>query len=136
MTQEAECEKTRAPNYLFCALVEKTAATKWGACGCAEHLESDDVLLGAPLTGIYKHNSPGFFFSHSTSTTLPSFAMTFPQMFRCNGRKQFKMFTVCLFSCCVCVQLFPSEVSAANHLPPNYSLLPQQLTLRPVLPRL
>lgn len=62
MTQEAECEKTRAPNHLFARLRKNGEG---GREGC-EHLESDAVLLGTPLTEIHKHNSEFFlFFSHT-----------------------------------------------------------------------
>lgn len=61
MTQEAECEKTRAPNHLF-ARLRKTGDDKREGIERAEHLDSDDVLLETPLTDIYKHNGPFFSF--------------------------------------------------------------------------
>lgn len=89
MTQEAECEKTRAPNHLFACLRKNQ---KGGKRTCKTSGLQRRLVRNTTHRDIQTQTLLLFFHSHNTMMTLCFLQPFFPQVFQCNGRKPFNLF--------------------------------------------
>lgn len=136
MTQGAECEKTRAPNYLFARMRKNGDDKREGRELCRTSGLRRRLVRNTTHRDIQTQPPPLFFFTQYIDDTLLFFHNSFSSgvlvqrlktAWICCSAK------TCLVVFSVSFQPFPSEVAAANHLPPPHSLLSHQLTLHPIL---